>query len=711
MSPTAWVRLCLAVVLLSSSFLQPSGAQGQALLAPAAEKGKKHALLVGVRKYDSIKFDTLKYTENDVEELGAILSGRGGFTAVRLLTTTRGEKNKADAPTADNVRAAVKALLAKKTRHNLLLVALAGHGIQAKVKDSDESFFCPADAQLNDTDTLISLTKLVKDLDGCGAGIKLLLADACRNEPGAGRNVDVDTLPRLPRGTAALFSCKSGERAFETAKLGKGHGVFFFHVLQGLRGKARDARGAVTWARLAEHVTDAVSDEVPVLIGGGARQTPELKVNLTGKSPVLIPPSGISPEAERLFKLAEEYTIGGRRMINYPESVRLYRLAADRGHPFAAGFVGARYAWGTGVPSVDRRRAEQVCGEVAEQVREAARTGDAAAQWLLGCMHGSGLGVVRDDEKALHWLRKAAAQGHPWAPDQIGMRYLTGEGVEKDYAEAMRWFRKSADRGFPGGQLMIGRMHENGQGVPKDYAEALRWYRKAAEQYEAKAQNNIGWMYRMGLGVEKDYAAALRWYRKAAQQNYASAQNNIGWMYQNGFGVAKDSAEALRWFRKAAEQNHAGAQNLIGWMYKSGHGVAKDYEEALRWYHKAAEQDDASAQNNIGVMYHDGLGVAKDYAEALRWFRKAAEQGGNWGQNNLGDMYFYGRAVVKDEAAATRWYRKAADQGLAEGQFNLGWCYENGRGVARDLDEARKWYRKAAAQDHANARKRLSGLE
>jgi formylglycine-generating enzyme required for sulfatase activity len=48
----------------------------------------------------------------------------------------------------------------------------------------------------------------------------------------------------------------------------------------------------VTWGRLVEHVCDAVSDDVPKIIGGGAKQTPELKVNLRGKSPVLI---GLDP--------------------------------------------------------------------------------------------------------------------------------------------------------------------------------------------------------------------------------------------------------------------------------------------------------------------------------------------------------------------------------------------------------------------------------
>jgi TPR repeat protein len=520
------VRLCLPVVLLAAVvFLPPRGVKGQAVLAPVAEKGKKHALLIGVRNYASIKFETLKYTENDVEELARILSSRGGFT-VRLLTTTRGEKNSADAPTADNVRAAIRALLARKTRDDLLLVALSGHGIQARLKDGDESFFCPSDAQLNDSDTLVSLTKLVKDLDACGAGIKLLLADACRNEPDAGRNVDVDTLPRLPSGTAALFSCKSGERAFETAKLGKGHGVFFYHVLQGLRGKARDARGAVTWTRLAEHVTDAVSEDVPRLIGGGARQTPEWKVNFTGKSPVLLPPLSISPEAEKLFQLAQEHDHGRGRKINKLEAARLYRQAAEKGHPFAEGLLGALYALGEGMKR-DAEMAQKLYLGVLDRAREAARQGDSAAQYLLGQIHASGLGVEKDHAEALRWYHKAAAQDHARAQNNIG------------------W------------------MYRNGWGVAQDYAEALRWYRKAAEQNNASAQCNIGVMYNDGLGVTQDHAEALRWFRKAAEQENATAQYNLGVMHESGFGVSRDLEEARQLYRKAAAQDHADARRRL----------------------------------------------------------------------------------------------------------------------------------------------------
>src|SRR5205823_9660800 len=111
---------------------------------------------------------------------------------------------------------------------------------------------CPSDARIISSDdfdkieeTMISFRSLFEQLDDSGAGSRLLLIDACRNEAGGSRNADTNAMPNPTRGTAALFSCKGGERAFETEKLK--HGVFFYHVIQALKGEAKDKRGNVTW--------------------------------------------------------------------------------------------------------------------------------------------------------------------------------------------------------------------------------------------------------------------------------------------------------------------------------------------------------------------------------------------------------------------------------------------------------------------------------
>src|SRR5262245_59334923 len=95
--------------------------------------GKKYALLIGVREYEHAKLPDLRYTENDVEGLADILRGKpAGFAEVTLLTTTRGKRHSAARPTADNVRSALRRLLGRVRKHDTVLVALAGHGVQLK---------------------------------------------------------------------------------------------------------------------------------------------------------------------------------------------------------------------------------------------------------------------------------------------------------------------------------------------------------------------------------------------------------------------------------------------------------------------------------------------------------------------------------------------------------------------------------------------------
>src|SRR5207248_1169244 len=110
--------------------------------------------------------------------------------------------------------------------------------------------FCPVDAHFKEASYstgkapgLILMPALMKDLADCGAGTKLILVDACRNElkaDTAARSFDSGELT-LPKGMAAMFSCKPGEKAWETSKLGKkGHGVFFHYVIEGLKNEAKN---------------------------------------------------------------------------------------------------------------------------------------------------------------------------------------------------------------------------------------------------------------------------------------------------------------------------------------------------------------------------------------------------------------------------------------------------------------------------------------
>jgi hypothetical protein len=300
MSAATWLRcvgLCCFAVMLAA--LVPGWSQEQ--------KGKKYALLVGVNKYDSGKLTKLKYAQNDVEKLAEILrdKDRGGFDEVRVLSNAAGKKDRADAPTAKNVREALQALVKRKKAGDLILVALSGHGLQLEVADPDEaktknkpktySYFCPVDADFTDAvsystgrcESLLHVKELFEALDNCGAGARLVLMDCCRNEfkaQNASRSLDVDGL-RVPKGVGVLFGCDAGQRAFEAEDYK--HGVFFHFVLEALRGKANKDAKEVTWDELVTYVKREVSETVPTLIGKGAKQEPHFVGSLKGRSPVL----------------------------------------------------------------------------------------------------------------------------------------------------------------------------------------------------------------------------------------------------------------------------------------------------------------------------------------------------------------------------------------------------------------------------------------
>lgn len=264
---------------------------GQAPAGKAAA-GKKYALLVGVNDYDHVQFSRLKWAVNDAVELGEVLQKQG--FAVTVLHS--GAKQPGLTPTLANINARLGETLDKCKRDDTVVVALAGHGLQfekAKAGEQEDAYFCPQDARFaaERRDTLLSMRQLYRQLGESGAGVKLLMVDACRKVtklPSGAKRSGVDGATTLvpPRGVAALFSCSADEYAMEHSELK--HGVFFHVLLEGLRGKAA-VDGEVSWDSLQLYVRKRVTRDVAALVGDpDARQTPALNcIELAGEPPVL----------------------------------------------------------------------------------------------------------------------------------------------------------------------------------------------------------------------------------------------------------------------------------------------------------------------------------------------------------------------------------------------------------------------------------------
>ena len=280
-------RLVLVAVSLAFAF-----GSATALGAEKA-KGEKYALLVGVKSYDPAELRSLQFTENDVRDLGEVLK-LGGYRPenIRLMTYSKAGENPLLMPTGEYIRRELKRLVEDCTEDDSVLVAFAGHGV--KFKDREESYFCPADAKLDKLETLLSVDEIYGQLEACRARFRVLLVDACRDDPanaldrGPRARLESVTRPQtrpVPGGVAAMFSCSSGEKAYEHKDLK--HGVFFHFVIEALAGGAAQGDDdEITLNRLSGYVQKRVKDFVWDKFT--LRQIPEMKTSQVKGDPAIV---------------------------------------------------------------------------------------------------------------------------------------------------------------------------------------------------------------------------------------------------------------------------------------------------------------------------------------------------------------------------------------------------------------------------------------
>ena len=255
--------------------------------------GNKWALLIGVNSYDHAdQLNRLEYTDDDIHEFANALR-EIGFQNIIEMTHKAAADIQDYRPTAMNIRAAVKTIQENAGPQDTILIAFSGHGVQ--FEGEAENYFCPIDADLQpkldkDRTSLISLSKLYGQLADCKVKHKILIADACRNDPirsakGGGKVIRVESVgkrkrPILPSGIAAFFSCSATEQSYEYKEYH--HSLFFHHLIEGLRGKGDvDKDGSVYFGELANFVIGEVEKSSKKF--KLKKQTPERTVNVEGR--------------------------------------------------------------------------------------------------------------------------------------------------------------------------------------------------------------------------------------------------------------------------------------------------------------------------------------------------------------------------------------------------------------------------------------------
>lgn len=260
---------------------------------------KKYAILVGVNHYKDSAIGDLLYAERDAVELGETLQKVCDFDSVKLFTEATGTPC-----SRKELFRYIQSLESQIQEEDLLLFFFAGHGAFC----DGQTYFLTSDAEMVDyTSDSISLRQLRQKTNGIKARRRILIADACRNNPeqgktgeGRGLNGTRDFGIRRKAPTAApqtitwytLFACSQGELSQPCHEMR--HGLFTRYILDGLSGKARSSDGSITLNGLNRYVTQAVINWCAA--NGKPAQRPYAVTDGTPEDIVLVPPE---PEAKR----------------------------------------------------------------------------------------------------------------------------------------------------------------------------------------------------------------------------------------------------------------------------------------------------------------------------------------------------------------------------------------------------------------------------
>jgi formylglycine-generating enzyme required for sulfatase activity len=248
-----WIALGLLLAALCAAPALPGG----------QKKGSQFAVLVAVSKYAKTdQWRPLPYTIDEMKDFQGVLLSTG-FAKENIEFLHDQQTDDKLRPTSANLLKKLKLMLEEIGDNDTLLVALNGHGVQYRGEPT--GYFCPVNADLLDKKTLVPMDG--KDgiyglLEQCKAKRKLLIVNACRNDPTRDLSfaaekvqlVDRDET-EVPKGIAAIFSCKPGQKSYyypEEKNIKRS--MFYHHVIEAWRGKYAEGEKVTL-----DHVFDVVT--------------------------------------------------------------------------------------------------------------------------------------------------------------------------------------------------------------------------------------------------------------------------------------------------------------------------------------------------------------------------------------------------------------------------------------------------------------------
>jgi hypothetical protein len=294
-------------------------------------RAKLWMLLVGVNQYHDKKLAPLSFAVSDCEGLAeALKEATQSFPNQEVIIHC---PSVTQTSALDAIRASLHRIVNEANSQDTILFYFSGHGIIEPF--TKQPFLCLAQTQIDNLqNTGLGLQELLQQLKLCGDK-QLVLLDACHSGSiahlwGEARGETAQTqlnpthelaevlqqCAAQSKSFCALLSCDEGQRSWEFPDLK--HGVFTYYLMQGLQGKATDAKGIIEANGLYKYVYNQTQQYVDSRMrklclpdSHNYKQTPRVIMSMTGDLVL-----GLNPEAIDLIDDYENNLLEYRGKFN-----------------------------------------------------------------------------------------------------------------------------------------------------------------------------------------------------------------------------------------------------------------------------------------------------------------------------------------------------------------------------------------------------------
>ncbi|KAI9263348.1 hypothetical protein BDA99DRAFT_551664 [Phascolomyces articulosus] len=336
---------------------------------------------------------------------------------------------------------------------------------------------------------------------------------------------------------------------------------------------------------------------------------------------------------------------------------------------------------------------------------------------LANCIEG----IEQEEDLFTTVLKQADEQGHAAMCHLVGLVLLDGVGLPRDVERGVDYLKKAANAGHNGARVELASILGDAFKYPgvHNIQESLSLYEKAASKQIEDNQNNSTNGTSNNTGNNNIRSNNNNTLRRLTASD-ARALTDLARLHYEGNqdgGVPRDREKAYRYARRVAEATgEQFCQYIVGDVLLHD---KKDAQQAIFWLTQSGEQGFPLAIETLSRVYYYGLPntrIKKDYEQAHEWCLKGDDiwpSGLGFCQTCLGDMYRSGLGVPKDLMKSFEYYQKAASQQDAPqnySRFMLGEMFYKGEGWPQNYALASEYYKLAAAENYQPAKERLDQL-